>query len=222
MKRLTEEFRRVISEEGELGFLIAADALQESEGDQNRSLGELLRLYCNIQTYVRTSQPIPQSMGFRFEELNKTFKSQLRRYAAEYGYAAYSKPLGPYYTALSVPKIELVQNIDLIVQEPVRELVITDIRDVVDLDLIFRNYRMESMFNLTLNVLGQSKATPMVLGAAIKNLSGASLRSLTVLGLRDTAKAVEVNFMMASKIAKGCSLYMGARYSMPILMRTKK
>lgn len=222
MKSLTEQFRDCIATESETGMLIAADAFQDSNDRQNNNLGELLRLYCDIQSYVRTSLPIPQEMGFRFEELNKFFGSDERRYIGGTS-SFYSKPLGPYYTGLSVGWQQLVGQIGLLSDEPVRYLQVTNIVNVDGIDLVLRNYRIESMFELDFQFGYRHRATAAEVAKALSGIKASSLRRLTLRGLADPTKVVEVAFRMATGIPKGCTLLRAnSTYDTPRIVRTKK
>lgn len=222
MKSLTEQFRETIATESELGMMVAADAFQDSNDHQNNKLGELLRLYCNIQSYVRTSQPIPQEMGFLFESLNKFFGSDDRRYIGGTS-AFYSKPLGPYYTGLSVGWQQLVDRISLLSDEPVRYLQVTNIVNVNGIDLILRNYRIESMFELDFQFGYRHRASAADVAKAMSGIKATSLRRLTLRGMADPSKVVEVAFRMALGIPKGCTLLAAnSTYDTPRVVRTKK
>jgi hypothetical protein len=220
MRSLVDQFRETIANESETGMLIAADAFDESDDTRNRKMGELLRLYCDIQTYVRTSQPIPQEMGFRFEELNKFFGTQERRYGVQ---GHYHKPLGPYYTAWTGPYDYLIKNLNVLSEEPVRYLEVKDINSIEDIAMLFRNYRMASLFDIDLAFTHRRRATAAEVAKAIGGMQATSLRRLVLRALPDTAKVVEVAFRMALGIPKGCTLLVaGTSYGTPRTVRTKR
>lgn len=219
---LIEEFRHTIATESETGMMIAADALEDSADARNNKMGELLRLYCDIQTYVRTSQSIPLEMGFRFEELNKFFGSDDRRYVPGIN-AHYHKPLGQFYTALSIRWDDLTDRIHLLSDEPVRYLQVTGITNLAGVDLLLRNYRIDSMFEIEFQFGYRHGIQAATFAQALTGMKASSLRKLTVRGLADRTKAVELAFRMAKGIPKGCALYRTqSSYDMPNLIRVKK
>lgn len=226
MTELMQMFRVAIAEQSDMGMLVAADAMQESDDARNQKFGELLRMYVDMQTMVRTNIVPPTAFGKRYAELNAEFGLPGERRLESVYDAVYSKPLGPFYTALAISQTSLGGNLNMLSDEPIRELHIAYCRPSdPDLAVCLRNYRMESMFHLTLNLrYGATRPADVdALGKAITGLKAPMLQRLTVIGVEDTRKLIQVGFMMGRNIAKGCELWTNGRsYGQASLVRTKK
>ncbi len=203
---VTESFRYAVSEGSEVGMLIAADALEESDNPTDNTLGRLLRRYVDIQTYVRTSQLIPHELGLEYEQLSKTFDTRQRLSLGNWG-CSYSKPLGPYYTELEARMPELMTHLHWITDNPVRNLVVTDCSSNDNFAMLIRNHRMDYMYNVTFRFATRTRDT-LSLSKAIMEMKGSMLQNLTVYGVNDRFKQVQVAFLSARGIRKGASLHM--------------
>jgi hypothetical protein len=214
---LIEIMRNAVSEGSENGMLVAADALQESDDATNNRMGELLRCYVDIQTYVRTSMPIPISLGERYTELQNTFNSKAtRRIDDEDWSAEYFKPLGVYYTGLRASLRNLDNNPNLLSIEPVRDLEVRACYSGEALKKLFRNYRMGYIQRLSLRFeRGYSSGTrpgnTVEIADAMFNLLGEMMEHITILGVDDRLKKIQVMFMSNRKIRKGCRLSIATR-----------
>jgi hypothetical protein len=226
---LSELFRNAISEGSETGMLVAADALEESDNSQDQSLGGLIRAYVNIQTYVRTSMPIPQELANRYVELQGAFNTKpTRRLEGHSWYGSeYYKPLGIFYIGLRTSLQDIYNNPDLLSTEPIRELEIHDCFAGDALKALLRNYRMGYMQRLTLIFNRRNRQIGQVsdIAQALLGTLGEMLESLTIRGIDDTRKQCQVMFMSAKKIIKGCRLnisrhtYTTDRYDFSIVHR---
>lgn len=219
---LTETFRKCVSEESENGFLIAADAFEESELERDRDIGQLLRTYCNIQTYVRMSQPIPTEMAELFKALNDKFGAEDRRPAADRYTSTYSGKLGPYFTILNTWMSDLSSDLEMLSAEPVRDLTVLHCMPGTNLSLILRNYRIDYMHRLTLRFDRNTRDT-LSIAQAIGSLQGSQLNSLTILGVNDRVRSIQAMFMSNRYIRKGCDLMMSnTTYGTPERRAVKK
>lgn len=204
MQSIPEQFRNAISEGSDYGMLVAADALDESADPTNNKLGQLLRCYLDIQTYVRTSNPIPMEMANTFAALNAEFNNPDREYMNG---GIYSSKLGPFYTKLEVRESDLMLDIDLLSRQPVRHLTI---RDVTDPTIILRNYRMAYITNLTLEA-GYRAGNRIQFGPIVQSLNGQMMRRITFRRINDRLGIIRAMFVSNRMIAKGCELYMDDR-----------
>lgn len=222
-----ELFRNAISEGGDTGMLIAADGLDESAeyNPGNATLAELLRKYVEVQTMVRMSMTPPLAFAKRFQELQAEFNTKPEKSIPNYFGAKYTKPLGPYYLALSAPQNSLAENLNWLSVEPVRELTVTHLRPIdPDLALILRNYRMESMFRLHLSIAygRPTQAAFDGLCAAVKGLNAPMLQQLTLSNVGDRRNHLQLFFNMAGGIPKGCELWTADNYREPARICIKK
>lgn len=218
-------FLPAVSEGSDTGMLVAADALDESGNPDDTKLAELLRMYVNGQTMIRMSQIPPTAFGRRFAELNAYFKLPSVQTITDSWYAKYRKPLGPYYLGCEVDQMFLGTHLHLLSDQPIRELEISNCRPSdPDFAIILRNYRMDTMFHLTLYLRHTAQAGDIdQLSRAIKDLKGSMLQRLTITGLDDRKKMIAVHFMMGRGIASGCELWINQRaYGEARLILTKK
>lgn len=227
MSNLTELFRNAVSEGSDTGVLIAADAFDESDDPQNNKLGLLLRKWIDIQTYVRMSQPIPLSMAQEFKALNDHFGERERRVDETTWGVTYTKPVGPYYTRLEARFEAVVQNLNLLSTEPIRELYVTDCRTNDDLALLFRNYRMDYLWRLECRFdrgyRVQHTHDPVRMAQTMLQMKASQMQSITLSGMDDRAKKVMVMFNANKNIARGCELRIGRRtYDTPERVATHK
>lgn len=202
---LMQQFRSCISTEGDTGMLIAADAMQESSEPDNQRLGELLRLYVEIQTFVRMSMPVPAEKSNRFIELNNSFEVPISDYVGNYT-ERYSNQLGPFYTAFAADASALANNLHWIESEPIRQLNIVNADVNKDLAMIMRNHRMEYMTNLTIHFKWRERRQEAEIAKCVMQLAGASLRELTLMSVSNKMKMIPAMFIANPKIAKGCAL----------------
>lgn len=194
-------------------MLVAADAMQESDDTRNQKMGELLRLYVDIQTYVRTSQPIPLSMGERYNELQNEFNTKATRRIDEdndyYG-SEYFKPLGIYYLGLRCSLAHIDANPNMVSQEPVRELEVRACYSGEAFARLLRNYRMDYMQRVTFRFeRGYRTNRPgnvVEIAQAVLNMKAAMMESIRFVGVNDNLKKIQVMFASARGIRKGCRL----------------
>jgi hypothetical protein len=223
---LTEQFRNAISEGSDTGMLVAADALQESADATENSLGELLRAYVDVQTYIRMSQPTPPALADRFVELQGKFRTpERRRIEGDYWGSEYRKPLGTFYTELSIAQEPLANNLNLLSIEPIRTLEISDCTADDNLKMILRNYRMNYMVHLRLMFSRTRRTTniQMEVAKAVATMKAPMLQSLSIHGLVDRTKKIQAMFMMNRDIARNCVLRMAdSWYSTPERLQTHK
>lgn len=212
MSTLTELFRNAVSEGSDTGVLITADACDESDNPTDNKLGTVLRRWIDIQTYVRMSQPIPLEMADEFKALNDSFGSaEKRRVEGSFG-TVYSKPVGPYYTALEVHLESLAANPELLSVEPIRELTIMYATTNDNLGMLFRNYRMDYMWRVSVNFDRYYNANrvgrhdPVKMAQIILGMQGSQLQSITLNGIDDRLKKIHVMFNTNGKIRRGCEL----------------
>jgi hypothetical protein len=228
MNELLQQFRFALSEGGDTGMLVAADAFDErsnTEGDAPQRFAELLRKYVEIQTYFRMSQTPNVALAKRYDELNKSFGTKPTK-PTPVGGGTYSKPFGPLYTALEIDQGNLFSNLNLIADEPIRELSIRYATPGNDLAAIIRSHRVESMFQLSIalsysyNNRNANAANAMAL--AIKEIKAQQLMRLTITGVTDTKKHLQLFFQM-SKVAKGCELWVSPNnYTPAVHVATKR
>lgn len=208
MNDLLAQFRYALSEGGDTGMLVAADAFDErsnTEGDAPQRFAELLRKYVEIQTYFRMSQTPNSALAKRYDELNKSFGTKPTKLVNG---ATYSKPFGPLYTALEIDQTTLISNIGVLAEEPVRELLIRYCSPGNDLAMILRNYRVETMFQLALQFSYNYRQPGNVnaVAAAIKEIKASQLMRLSITGVVDPKKHLQLFFNM-SGVSKGCELW---------------
>lgn len=197
MEELLRQFRSALSTGGDFGMAVVADAMQEIDSPDCQRMGELLRCYIDIQTCVRMSQVPPSALAKRYDELNKSYGTKPEKPIRG---GKYYQPFGPFYTALEITQDELVSNLDLLVDQPVRELVINNVQATPGLALILRNYRMESMFTVRLNARYTYRANPNAaqpFAEAIRDMKALQLLKLTVTGVDDSKKLIQLYFQMA-------------------------
>lgn len=192
-------------------MLVAADYLQENGTAEEQDMGELLRLYVDIQTYVRTSMPIPLSMGERYNELQNKFNTKETRSIesdSEWYGAKYYKPLGVYYLGLQVSLNHLDNNPNLLSTEPIRELEVRYCYAGEALARLLRNYRMGYIQRLTLRFDSRTRRPGNVkdVAIAVNSMLGEMMETVMISGIDDRAKAVQVMFACAKKVRKGCRL----------------
>lgn len=207
-------------------MLVAADAFQEASqtaNDAPERFAELLRKYIEIQTCVRMSQVPPLALAKRYDELNKSFDVKPTKNI--HG-ATYSKPFGPLYTALEVDQVTLIGNLNLMADEPVRELSIRNARADSDLAAILRNYRIETMFQLSIQArydYGNARnSAASTIAQAIKEIKADFLMRLSISNVVDTKKHLQLFFQM-SKVSKGCELWVSPNtYTAPVHVCTKR
>lgn len=195
---LADELRHCIATQSETGLLVAADALQESDCPRNNKLGELLRCYVDIQTYVRVSQPIPHDLGIRYDELNKFFETSPTK-----GY--YSKPIGIYYTACNIYLDTLLDNFKVLETEPIRELTIRGCSANAGLKTVLTNYRVDWMYEVTIK-MGNTINNPLELADIVRVMQGSQLQRLNIHGVRDRSKRLQTMFQLNTSIRKGTRL----------------
>lgn len=205
--QLYDQIRRVIAEQGEFGLLVMADQLDDA-GDA--TLAELFRTYVEIQTMIRMSQPIPHEMGVRFAELQSKFNTQPYKSIASYG-GQYSNPLGVYYTGLRCRQNDLIADIDLLSREPVRTLELLECYPSTDLEIILRNYRIDSMYQISLTFNWRRTSNATDLGKAILAMEAGFLREFRINRVNDRLNMIPAHFLSNKKIASGCKLLMGTR-----------
>jgi hypothetical protein len=221
MEELLRQFKSALSTGGDFGMLITADAMQEIDHPDCQRMAELLRSYVDIQTCVRMSQVPPSALAKRYDELNKSFgtKPELRITGGRY-----HKPFGYYYTALEINQENLLNDLDRLSEQPVRELVINNVT-TSGIAVILRNYRMESMFTVRLNCWYRHLANPNVaqsFAEAIKEMKALQLMRLTVAGINDTKKLLQLYFQMAH-IRKDAELWHSySSYDDPRHIATKR
>lgn len=204
------DMRRMISEGNDWDMLVASDMMEDNNTDDSRRLSELLRAYVDIQTYVRTSQPIPANLVHAFEQLNNAYKMDMRQYLPGYYRNAFSKPLGPFYTMLQTTQVDLANNLDWLSQNPIRDLEIYDVTPNNDLQMILRNYRVNVAYRITLH-MSSRRSDVQVMSKAIRDMMGGQLLSLTINNLNDRLKIVQMGFKMAQSVARGAVLYIGGQ-----------
>ncbi len=201
MTDLMEQSRYTLATEGDLAFLIAADSFDDSNDPENVRFGQLLRRYIEIQTYVRMSQPIPVEMADSFKKLNDSFTVVNPEYR-------YSEQFGPFFLRLSTSQTNLVANLNWLVEQPIRELVMTDMRTGGDLNLIFRNHRFQSLKRVTLRPDYRMRDVAGVAGA-IRQMTAYSLLSLSIeYGLNDRLGLIKSAFASNRTIPKGAELFL--------------
>ena len=226
MNDLLHNFRYALSEGGDTGMLVAADAFQEAsvtDNDKPAQFSELLRKYVEIQTCVRMSQVPPLALAKRYDELNKGFGAKPTKVVNG---ATYSKPFGPLYTALEVDQATLIGNIGLLAEEPVRELSIRYATPSNDLAMILRNYRIETMHMLsiaaTYNYGNGRNSIAWNLAQSIKDITAPQLMRLSITNVVDPKKHLQLFFQM-SKVAKGCELWVSPNtYSAAVHVCSKR
>lgn len=204
------DIRRMISEGSDWDVLVASDMLEDQRTPDAERLAELLRAYVNIQTYVRTSQPIPGELVHAFEQLNNVYKMDVIQYLPGYFRNSFQKPLGPFYTMLRVAQVDLANNLDWLSQNPIRDLELFDVTPNNDLAMILRNYRVNVAYRLTLN-MSRRQSDVQTFAKAIRDMQGGQLLSLTINGYTDRLKIVQMGFKMAQGIRKGAALYIGGQ-----------
>lgn len=218
-----ERVRLAVSEGSENGMLIAADYLEENGDETDVKLGLLLRNYVNILTYVRMSQPIPLDMAEQSKQLQSAFNTPDHKRADPSNYGChYRKPLGPYYTALDATQRAIIASMDLISQEPIRELTITegDVND--ETGMILRNYRVDYMYTLTYRFIHQ-RSNISALAKAVMEMKASQMHSFTIIGVNDRLKTVQAAFLSNRNIRKGCELLIASRlYETPRRVQIKK
>ena len=203
-------------------MLVTADRLDDTGEPANCRLAELLRTYVNIQTYVRTSSPIPTDMADRFTELQSDYKIEPRKYVQGNFYNNhYTNPLGPFYLNIEADMQELANNLQWLSEEPVRNITISDCIPGKDLGLILRNYRVDAAYSLHLRFRRRTMNVRDV-ADALRVATLSMCNRITITGLDDRLKIVQMGFLMGNKIRKGCELFMGANYRTPGRVAVKK
>lgn len=226
MNDLLTQFRYALSEGGDTGMLVAADAFDErsvTADDAPQRFAELLRKYVEIQTYFRMSQTPNSALAKRYDELNKSFGTKPTKVVNG---STYSKPFGPLYTALETDQSTLIANIALLAEEPVRELSIRYASAGNDLAMILRNYRVETMFQVSIqmayNYANRNANAASALAQCIKDIVAPQMMRLTVTGVTDTKKHLQLFFQM-SKVSKGCELWVSPNnYTAAVHTATKR
>lgn len=224
MNELLNEFRLALSEGGEFGMLVTADRMEESDDETANRFGELLRKYVEIQTCFRMSQVPPTALAKRYDELNKSFGTKPTKTAP--GGGTYSKPFGPCYTALEIEQTQLMANLNVLVDEPIRELTIRYASAGNDLSMILRNYRVETMYQLSIHVYSGygSRRDSLAQGIAqcLRELKAPMMMRVSIAGVVDTKKHLQLFFQM-SKVAKGCELWVSpTSYGTPVHVCSKR
>ena len=206
--QLISQFRHSLACEGDNGMAVAADAFTESDDSRANRFGELLRKYIEIQTFVRMSSAPPAALVESYNTLNNSFGTP-----AEFkdGSATYTKPFGPYYTALKISQQSLVSNWDRLTDQPVRELEVTGVSFNDDLAMILRNYRMEVMYQLTLRMFSYRTEHAAQVGEYIKKLKAPMLIRLSIHYVEDPKGLIKLGFQ-TSGVRKGAELWVSNRY----------
>jgi hypothetical protein len=205
---LLEQWRTCLSTEGDTGFLICADACEESEQPENRRFGELLRKYVEIQTFVRTSTPIPVELSTRYAELNKSFDP--RDGFIEYG-LRYSNQFGPFFLKLEADMGVLAANMMALEAEPIRQLQINGAEADGRFNTIMRNHRMDYMNELTINFSYNKRRQEAEIGKLVAELKSACLQRVTLSNIANRLNIVPALFMGKAKVPKGCELLIGSQ-----------
>lgn len=203
---LMKEMLSLLSTEGDSGFLIAADGFEDSADATNRRFAELLRLYVDIQTYVRMSLPIPLEKATRFGELNKSFET--RDGYREYG-IRYSNSFGPFFLNLVADTGVLASHLNYLEEEPVRNLTLNAAEADGNLRMILRNHRMAYMNELTINFQFNKRRQEAQLGDVMKELKSDCLMRVTLPNIVNRLNIVPAMFAGASRVPKGCELIIG-------------
>lgn len=203
---LLESLRHTLATEGDTGFLIYADACEESENPDNRRFGELLRLYVEVQTFVRMSMPIPADKSARYAELNKSFQIPEVEYGDE---GWYENQLGPYYMKYTGRMTNLANHLSNLEHQPIRQLVITEADTTPDLAMLFRNHRMDYMTHLTVRFRYNQRRQEAQVGRALTDLVARNLQELRIEGVTNRLNIIPAIFQGNRFVAKGCCLLMG-------------
>lgn len=203
---LMREMLSLLSTEGDSGFLMAADGFDESDDASNRRFGELLRLYVDIQTYVRMSLPIPLDKATRFGELNKSFET--RDGFREYG-ISYSNSFGPFFLNLTADTGVLSAHLNYLEDEPVRSLSLNAAEADNNLAMILRNHRMDYMNELTISFQYNKRRQEAQLGSVMRELKSACLMRVTLTNISNRLNIIPAMFAGVAKVRKGCELIIG-------------
>lgn len=208
MTDLMRDMLPLLSTEGDMGFLIAADEFESSNDDQNVRFARLLRLYVDIGTYVRMSEKIPTNMADEFKAINDTFENESRTYINGFYGASYTKQLGPFFLQLTAQQTDLAANLSWLERQPIRELDLHDMRPGNDLTMIFRNHRFQSLKRVTIRPDYRMRDVAG-LAACMRDMTAHSLVSLTFQwGVNDRLGLMKAAFAGNKSIPKGAELFM--------------
>lgn len=207
MTDLMREMIPVLSTEGDNGFLIAADAFDDSSESDNQRFGRLLRKYVEIQTYVRMSQPIPLDMANEYKALNDSFGVSNNQATGIYG-CSFSQQLGPFFLKLSADQTNLANNLNWLEEQPIRELYLDNMTPNGDLSMIFRNHRFQSLKRVIIHPSGRCRDVSS-LAKCVREMTAHSLLTLTFeWGVADRLGLIKAAFAGNKTIPAGAELFL--------------
>lgn len=201
---MMQTMRHLIATEGDYGFLMAADEFDNSEDARNRKFGGLLRLYVEIQKFVRMSMPVPKDVSDAFIELNNSFDQPAAPAVGNWT-ESFGGQLGPFYTEFTADCKNLANNLNWLELEPVRKLSIRNCDASQDLALIFRNHRIGYITHLELQFKYREQRQEAEVGRIIAQLAASSLIELKIRYVRNRLKLMPAMFLGNKKLPKGCT-----------------
>lgn len=208
---LIDQWRTVLAEGGQMTALVFADRLDDEGTEECGRVARLLRLYYEIQTYVRMSQPVPSEWADEFMSLSASFQTQPHRWIGDN--SRFHDPLGPFYTGFTTTQSELDANMDWLSLEPIRYLQIDHAEGTPVLESILSNYRMQTVERLVINGRwGGRNNDYTCLQRGLKKLTAPNLKQINVRGrMNDRLNLARVGFMANRTLPAKCILQIDGR-----------
>jgi hypothetical protein len=209
---LWEDCRRVLAEGNYTPWLATADefsdrAYEPGYGAAGAAMEPLLRKFVEVQTLVRMSQEAKAELA----EIDAIQKSAFADVPAMkvVGRATYGSPFGPYYLAIRVDQDFLISNIDqLLSNEPVRYMTVTNCMPNEDFAALIRNYRVAEQFRTTFRFRYPPRQV-MTIAKAVQEAKLYWSLSLTLDGVIDRNRMIAAHFVMNNNISQGTKLFVG-------------